>query len=141
VTSSFFRWISLRLRLGGLCTAQVVGSDDVAASYNIGVLNGTPGWQKGRKSGGSCSRQSLSWRAPISSIPKPAVTKFVSQSPDVNPGDEAIGDRREEDIAERSRKLVQDFRRARVRMMKLSDGHSLAGQRLRSGNSLPELAR
>jgi len=41
-----------------ICTAQVVGSDDVAASYNIGVLNGTPGWQKGRKSGGSCSRQS-----------------------------------------------------------------------------------
>ena len=34
-----------------LCTAQVVGSDDVAASYYIGVLNGTPGWQKGRKSG------------------------------------------------------------------------------------------
>ena len=25
------------------CTAQVVGSDDVAASDNIGVLNGTPG--------------------------------------------------------------------------------------------------
>jgi len=34
-----------------ICTAQVVGIDDVAASYNIGVLNGTPGWQKGRKSG------------------------------------------------------------------------------------------
>jgi len=27
----------------GFCTAQVVGSDDVAASNNIGVLNGTPG--------------------------------------------------------------------------------------------------
>ena len=26
-----------------LCTAQVVGSDDVATSDNIGVLNGTPG--------------------------------------------------------------------------------------------------
>ena len=51
------------------CTAQVVGSDDVAVSYYIGVLNGAPGWQKGRKSGGSCSRQLLSWRAPISSIP------------------------------------------------------------------------
>ena len=60
------------------CTAQVVGIDDVAASYNVGVLNGTPGWQKGRKSGGSCSRQSLSWRAPTPSIPKLAVTKFVS---------------------------------------------------------------
>jgi len=60
-----------------ICTAQVVGSDDVAASDNIGVLNGTPGWQRGRKSGGSCSRHSLSWRAPISSIPKPAVSRFV----------------------------------------------------------------
>ena len=82
----------------------------MAASYNIGVLNGTPGWQKGRKSGGSWSRQSLSWRALISSIPKPAVTKFVSWSPDVNPGDNAIGDRLEEDIAERSGKLVPGFR-------------------------------
>ena len=26
-----------------LCTDQVIGSDDVAASDNIGVLNGTPG--------------------------------------------------------------------------------------------------
>ena len=26
-----------------LCTAQVVGSDDMAASDNISVLNGTPG--------------------------------------------------------------------------------------------------
>jgi len=60
------------------CTAQVVGIDDVAVSYNIGVLNGMPGWQKGRKLGGSCSRQSLRWRAPISSIPKPVVTEFVS---------------------------------------------------------------
>jgi len=25
------------------CTDQVIGSDDVAASDNIGVLNGTPG--------------------------------------------------------------------------------------------------
>ena len=49
--------------------ALVVGSDGVASSYYIGVLNETPGWQKGRKSGGSCSCQLLSWRAPISSIP------------------------------------------------------------------------
>jgi len=49
----------------------------MAASNSIGVLNGTPSWYKGRTSGGSCDRQSLSWRAPISSIPKPAVTKFV----------------------------------------------------------------
>jgi len=34
------------------CTALVVGSDDVASSYYIGVLDGTPGGQKGRKSGG-----------------------------------------------------------------------------------------
>ena len=52
----------------------------MAASYNIGVLHGAPGWRKGKKSGGSCSRQSLSWRAPISSIPKPAVTRFDERS-------------------------------------------------------------
>jgi len=92
------------------CTAQVVGSDDVAASNSIGVLNGTPGRQKGRKSGGSCSRQSLSWRAPISSTPKPAVTRFVMKSPDVNPDDQVIRDHRKEDIAEGSGKLVPGFR-------------------------------
>jgi len=26
-----------------ICTDQVIGSDDVATSDNIGVLNGTPG--------------------------------------------------------------------------------------------------
>ena len=92
------------------CTAQVVGSDDVAASYYIGMLNGAPGWQKGRKSGGSCSRQLLSWRAPISSIPKPAVTRFEMKSPDVNPDDQVIRDRRKKDIAEGSGKLVPGFR-------------------------------
>jgi len=61
------------------CTAQVVGSDDVAVSYYVGVLSGAHGWQKGRKSGGSCSRQSLSWRAPISSKPKPVVTGFETK--------------------------------------------------------------
>jgi len=81
------------------CTALVVGSDDVASSYYIGVLNGTPGWQKGRKSGGSCSHQLLSWRAPISSIPKSAVTGFEMKSPDVNPGDQVIRDHRNKDIA------------------------------------------
>ena len=60
------------------CTDQVVGSDDVAASDNIGVLNGTPGWRKGRTLGSSCSRQSLSWCAPISNISKPAVARLVS---------------------------------------------------------------
>ena len=82
----------------------------MAASYYIGVLNGAPGWQKGRESGGSCSRQSLNWRAPISSIPKPAVTRLVMKSPDANPDDQVIGDRRKEDIAEGSGKLVPGFR-------------------------------
>ena len=72
----------------------------MASSYYIGVLNGTPDWQKGRKSGGSCSRQLLSWRAPISNIPKPAVTGLKMKSPDVNPGDQVIRDRRNKDIAE-----------------------------------------
>ena len=73
----------------------------MASSYYIGVLNGTPGWQKGRKSSrGSCSHQSLSWRALISSIPKPAVTGFEMKSPDVNPGDQVIRDRRNRDIAD-----------------------------------------
>ena len=84
--------------------------NDVAASYYIGVLSGAPGWQEGRKSGGSCSRQSLSWRAPISSIPKPAVTRFVMKSPDANLDDQVIRDRRKEDIAEGSGKLVPGFR-------------------------------
>jgi len=84
----------------GRCTALVVRSDDMASSYYIGVLDGTPGWQKGRKSGDSCSRQLLSWHTPISSIPKPAVTGLKMRSPDVNPGDQVIRDRRNEDIAE-----------------------------------------
>ena len=57
-------------------------------------VDGTPGWQKGRKSGGSCSRQLLSWRAPISSAPEPAVTGLKMKPPDVNPGDQVIKDRR-----------------------------------------------
>ena len=82
------------------CTALVVGSDDVASSYYIGVLDGTPDWQKGRKSGGSCGRQLLNWRAPISSIPKPAVTGLKMKSPDVDPRDQVIRDHRNKDIAE-----------------------------------------
>jgi len=50
------------------CTDQVIGFDDVAASDNIGVLNGTPGRQKGSTSGNQYSRQSLKWRSPISSV-------------------------------------------------------------------------
>ena len=72
----------------------------MAAIYYVGVLSRARGWQKGRKSGGSCSRQSLSWRAPISSIPKPAITGFEMKSPDANPDDQVIRDHRNEDIAE-----------------------------------------
>ena len=72
----------------------------MASSYYIGVLEGTPGWQKGRKSGGSRSRQLLSWRAPISIIPKPAVTELKMKSPDENPENQVIRDRRNKDIAE-----------------------------------------
>ena len=91
------------------CTAQVVGSDDVAASYYVGVLSRAHGWQKGRKSGGSCNRQSLSWRAPISSIPKPAVTGFEMKSPDANPDDQVVRDRRKKDIAEGSRTTLKSL--------------------------------
>ena len=35
---SLFARQSLRLRLGGLCTALVVGCDDVASCYSVGVL-------------------------------------------------------------------------------------------------------
>jgi len=101
----FARGLSSRARAPSLCsvydtcTALVVGSDDVASSYCMGVLRGAPGWQKGRKSGGSCSRQMLSWHAPISSTPEPAVTRLKMKSPDVNPGDHVIRDRRNKDIA------------------------------------------
>ena len=42
--------VSISKSRNRFCTAQVVVIDDVAASNSIGVLNGTPGWQKGRKS-------------------------------------------------------------------------------------------
>ena len=78
----------------------------MASSYYIGVLDGTPGWQKGRRSGGLRSRQLLSWRALISIVPNPAVTEFEMKSPDANPGDLMVRDCREKDIAEGSGKLV-----------------------------------
>ena len=93
----------------------------MASSYDIGVLDGTPSWQKGRRSGGLRSRQLLSWRAPISIILIPAVTELKMKSPDMNPGDLVIRDRRNKDIAK----------------MK-ADGHFPAGQRMRSGDSLLE---
>jgi len=60
--------------------------------------------------GGSCSRQLLSWRAPISIIPKPAVTGFEMKSPDAYPDDLVVRDRQKKDIAEGSGKLVPGFR-------------------------------
>ena len=44
--------------------------------------------------------QLLSWRAPIFSTPEPAVTRLKMKSPDVNPGDQVIRDRRSKTIAE-----------------------------------------
>ena len=110
----------------------------MAASYYVGVLRRAHGWQKGRKSGGSCSRRSLSWRAPISSIPKPAVTGFEMKSPDANPDDHMVRDRRKKDIAEGSKEHCSRLSKQRI---KSSGSHSLASQRLRSRNSLPEHAR
>jgi len=81
------------------CTALVVGSDDVASSYCRGVLMGRLAGRRQGSWGGSCSRQLLSWRAPIPSTPEPAVTGLKMKSPDVNPGDQVIRDRRNKDIA------------------------------------------
>ena len=54
---------------------------------------------EGRKSGGSCSRQLLSWRVPISSLPESAITRLKMKSPDVDSGDLVIGDRQSKHIA------------------------------------------
>ena len=56
--------------------------------------------QKGRKSRGSRSRQLLSWRAPISSIPGPAIAQLKMKSPDVNSSDQVVGDRQSKHIVE-----------------------------------------
>ena len=84
--NQFLMWwlILLKKIVSYFCTVLVVGSDDVAASYYVGALSRAHGWQKGRKSGGSCGRQLLSWRAPVSSIPKPEVTGCEVKSPDAN---------------------------------------------------------
>jgi len=89
-----------------LCTDQVIGSDDVAASDNIGVLNGTPGWKKGSTSGSLCSRQSLAWCSPTSSM-------YNRRSPGLRHsrcmgvlGDQVVRDRRKGHIAERSGRLA-----------------------------------
>ena len=75
-----------------------------------GRVDKAPGWQKRRKSGGSWSRQLLSWRVPISSIPKPAVIGFEMKPPDASLDDQAIRDRRKEYIAEGSGRFVPGFR-------------------------------
>ena len=59
-----------------------------------------PGWHKGRKSGGTCSCQLLSWRVPISSLPEWAIARLKMKSPDVDPGDQTVGDRQSKHIAE-----------------------------------------
>ena len=59
-----------------------------------------PGWHKGRKSGGTCSRQLLSWRVPISSLPEWAIARLKMKSPGVDSGDLVIGDRQSKHIAE-----------------------------------------
>ena len=83
-----------------LCTALVVGSDDVASSYCIGVLMGRLAGRREGSRGARVVASLLSWCAPISSTPEPAVTGLKMKSPDVNPGDQVIGDRRNKDIAE-----------------------------------------
>ena len=55
-------------------------------------MDKAPELQKGRKSGGSCNHQLLSWRAPISSIP--------GDRQMINSGDQVIGDRQNKHIAE-----------------------------------------
>ena len=94
MTPSVFSLDKSSLKTAGLCTALVVRSDDVASSYCIGVLMGRLAGKREESRGGSCSRQLLSWRAPISSTPEPAVTGLKMKSPDVNPGDQVIRDRR-----------------------------------------------
>ena len=48
----------------------MVGYDDVASCYSAGVLTRRQVGKKGRKSGGTRSRQLLSWRDPTSSLPE-----------------------------------------------------------------------
>ena len=72
-------------------------------------------------------RQLLSWRAPISIVLEPAVTGLKMKSPDVNPGDQVIGDRRNKDIAE-----------TRTSPKMKADGHFPVGQRLSLGDSTLE---
>ena len=77
-----------------LCTALVVGCDDVASCYSIGVLTRR---QAGRREGG---RQLLYWRVPISSLPESAIARLKMKSPDVDSGELVIGDRQSKHIAE-----------------------------------------
>jgi len=42
----------------------------------------------------------LSWCVPTSSLPESAIARLKIKSPDVDPGDQAVGDRQNEHIAE-----------------------------------------
>jgi len=45
----------------------------------------------------------LSWRVPTSSLPEWAIARLKMKSPDVDPGDQAVGDRQNKHIAEDER--------------------------------------
>ena len=75
--------------------------------------------------GGSRGRQLLSWRAPTSSKPKPAVTGCEMKSPDAKP----------------VTTWWPEIAETRTSPKMNSDSHFLAGQRMRSGDSLPEHTR
>ena len=72
----------------------------MAPSYSVGVLTRRQILRSEGSRGGSCSRQLLSWRVPIFSIPGPAIAQLKVKSPDVNSGDQMIGDRQSKHIAE-----------------------------------------
>ena len=60
----------------------MVGSDDVAPCYSIGVLARR---QVGKREGSRGARvvALLNWRVPISSLPESAITRLKMKSPDV----------------------------------------------------------
>ena len=72
----------------------------MAPSYSVGVLTRRQIYGRERSRGAREVASYEGWRAPISSIPKLAVTGLKMKSPDVNPGDQVIRDRRNKDIAE-----------------------------------------
>ena len=71
----------------------------MASCYGIGVLARR---HVGRREGSRGAREvaMLSWRVPISSIPESAITRLKMKSPDVDSGDQAVGDRQRKHIVE-----------------------------------------